>query len=396
MKTQTEILPREALRDGLLVGRVWHPAPPAGPRVVMLGTDGVHDVSHLAQTLSQLLERPRLCRELREAPRDRPLCSIGRLLDNSACGRAAERRGLLHLLAPSDLGVIKACGVTFAASALERVIEERTRGDPKAAAEARRAVSEWVGGHLTQITPGSQAAEQLKVRLVKLGMWSQYLEVALGADAEVFTKASPLSAVGHGAAVGILRTSVWNNPEPEVVLAVNSRAETVGATLGNDVNLRDIEGRSALLLGRAKDNNGSCAIGPAIRLFDESFTVDDVRSADVTLQVVGPEGFALEERSAMGEISRDPLDLVSQTIGAHHQYPDGLMLFLGSMFSPIQDRDAPGLGFTHRVGDRVTISTPCLGALVNQVDYCDAIPPWTFGFGELLRHLQQRALSSAS
>ncbi len=221
-------------------------------------------------------------------------------------------------------------------------------------------------------------------------MWSQYLEVALGPDAEIFTKASPLSAVGSGAEVGIHRMSSWNNPEPEVVLAVNSRGETVGATLGNDVNLRDVEGRSALLLGKAKDNNGACAIGPAIRLLDESFTLDHVRTLDITLEVDGPEAFRLEGRSSMSQISRDPLELVRQTIGAHHQYPDGLMLFLGTLFAPTQDREAPGLGFTHRVGDTVTISAKGIGSLVNTVNYCDAIPPWTFGIGELFKILKRR------
>lgn len=295
-----------------------------------------------------------------------------------------------HLLAPCDLQVIKACGVTFAVSMLERVVEERTRGDPNRAAEIRSAIADAIGSEWSEIKPGSDEAAQLKERLLSLGIWSQYLEVAWGHDAEVFTKAAPLSSVGSGSEIGILRTSAWNNPEPEVVLAVNSRGETLGASLGNDVNLRDIEGRSALLLGKAKDNNGACAIGPAIRLFDERFTPETIRGSLVTLTVEGTEGYRLEGRSSMSQISREPSELVRQTIGPHHQYPDGLMLFLGTLFAPTQDRDGPGMGFTHHVGDRVIISTPELGSLINHVNYCDAIPPWTFGIGELLRTLTRR------
>jgi fumarylacetoacetate (FAA) hydrolase family protein len=199
--------------------------------------------------------------------------------------------------------------------------------------------------------------------------------------------------VGTGFDIGIRQDSKWNNPEPEVVLAVNSRAEIVGATLGNDVNLRDIEGRSALLLGKSKDNNASCSIGPFIRLFDGRFTLDTVRNAEVSLLIEGADdAFRLEGVSRMREISRDPLDLVAQTCGSHHQYPDGFMLFLGTMFSPIKDRDAPGAGFTHHIGDRVTISSPSMGALINHVQICDLITPWTFGVRALYKNLAQRGL----
>src|SRR5690606_27366505 len=105
------------------------------------------------------------------------------------------------------------------------------------------------------------------------GVWSQYLEVAIGKDAEIFTKTQPMASVGFGAQIGIHPESHWNNPEPEVVLAVARTGKIRGATLGNDVNLRDYEGRSALLLGEAKDQNASCAIGPFIRLFDETFSL---------------------------------------------------------------------------------------------------------------------------
>jgi fumarylacetoacetate (FAA) hydrolase family protein len=282
--------------------------------------------------------------------------------------------------------------VTFVASMLERVIEEQARGDPAKAERVRAAVVAIIGENLRSVRPGSPEAAKLKAALIEQGVWSQYLEVGIGEDAEVFTKAQPMSAVGVGADVGIHPRSAWNNPEPEIVLAVNSRAETVGATLGNDVNLRDFEGRSALLLPKAKDNNASCAIGPFIRLFDAHFGIDDVRRADIALTVEGPDGFRLTGVSPIGEISRDPLDLVTHALDACHQYPDGLVLFLGTMFAPIEDRYGPGQGFTHAVGDIVTIATPTLGALVNRVEHADRIAPWTFGTGALMHNLARRGL----
>jgi len=288
--------------------------------------------------------------------------------------------------------VIKASGVTFVASLLERVIEEQARGEPSRAQAIRAKIESLVGGDLSAIRPGSEAAMALKKTLIEQGAWSQYLEVGIGPDAEIFTKCPPMASVGVGADVGILRSSTWNNPEPEVVLVVNARGEVVGATLGNDVNLRDVEGRSALLLGRAKDNNASSAIGPFIRLFDGRFTIDTVRAADVALKVEGDDGFTLAGVSPISKISRDPLEIVRHAMNENHQYPDGLALFLGTMFAPIEDRDAPGEGFTHKPGDRVTISTPSLGALVNRVRYCDEIEPWHFGSGALMRNLAQRGL----
>jgi fumarylacetoacetate (FAA) hydrolase family protein len=275
---------------------------------------------------------------------------------------------------------------------LERVIEERARGDAAAAADTRRVVTQILGDDLSKLQPGSDAAMRLKAALIERSMWSQYLEVGIGPDAEIFTKAPPMAAVGHGAAVGIHPKSSWNNPEPEIVLAVNSRGQTVGATLGNDVNLRDVEGRSALLLGKAKDNNASCAIGPFIRLFDQHFTIDDVRKAEVELVIEGTDNFRLEGRSSMSKISRDPLDIVAQTIGDNHQYPDGVVLFLGTMFAPVQDRDEPGSGFTHKRGDVVSVSTPRLGRLVNVVTTSDQAPRWTFGTSALMRNLAARGL----
>jgi fumarylacetoacetate (FAA) hydrolase family protein len=275
---------------------------------------------------------------------------------------------------------------------LERVIEERADGDPAKAHDLRARMHKILGGQLASVVPGSDEAAKVKALLQQEGLWSQYLEVGIGPDAEVFTKCSPMAAVGTGAMIGIHRNSVWNNPEPEIVLAVNSRGDIVGATLGNDVNLRDVEGRSALLLGKAKDNNASCAIGPLIRLFDDRFTLDDIRQTDLKLTVTGLDSFTLTGHSSMSEISRDPADLVAQTIGAHHQYPDGVMLFLGTMFAPIQDRDAPGQGFTHKIGDSVRIEAAGLGILQNQVAYSDLCPPWSFGIGALMRNLAVRGL----
>jgi fumarylacetoacetate (FAA) hydrolase family protein len=381
-------LPTDAAR-ALLIGRVFMPSE-QGPTLVRVDGDDLLDLSHIAPTASALLDRSAVAREIRAAGNTRRVGSLTAALRNAADeGRDPSAP---WLLAPCDLQAIKAAGVTFVASMLERVIEEQARGDPARADAVRRRIAGVVGDNLRSVRPGSAEAARVKEVLLSEGLWSQYLEVGIGPDAEIFTKTQPMASVGTGADVGIHRMSTWNNPEPEIVLAVNARGETVGASLGNDVNLRDFEGRSALLLGKAKDNNASCAIGPFIRLFDDAFTIDTVRGADIALTVDGPDGFRLEGSSSIGEISRDPLDLVRQAIGANHQYPDGLMLFLGTMFAPTQDRRAPGLGFTHEVGDVVTIATPSLGALVNRVEYADAIAPWTFGAGALMRNLAARGL----
>jgi fumarylacetoacetate (FAA) hydrolase family protein len=253
-----------------------------------------------------------------------------------------------------------------------------------------------IGADLAAVRPGSIEAARIKEVLIAARAWSQYLEVGIGPDAEIFTKSQPMSSVGTGADVGIHPKSAWNNPEPEVVLFVNSRGATVGAALGNDVNLRDFEGRSALLLGKAKDNNASCAIGPFLRLFDQHFGLDDVRRVTVALRVDGPDGFVLRGESSLARISRDPADLVAQMIGPHHQYPDGAVLFLGTMFAPVQDRGVAGSGFTHRVGDVVRIATPKLGTLANTVQHCDRIAPWTFGLRALFENLAARGLLTAA
>jgi fumarylacetoacetate (FAA) hydrolase family protein len=381
-------LPADASR-ALLVGRAWIPAV-KGPMLVRVAGDGLLDLSAIAPTGSELLNLPDVAREIRRAdalPRVAPLADALRNSADDACDPS-----LPWLLAPCDLQAVKASGVTFVASMLERVIEEQARGDPARADDVRRKVAGVIGDNLRSVRPGSAEARRVKEVLLGEGLWSQYLEVGIGPDAELFTKVQPMSSVGTGADVGIHRQSTWNNPEPEIVLAVNARGDTVGAALGNDVNLRDFEGRSALLLGRAKDNNASCAIGPFIRLFDDAFTIDTIRSADLALKVEGADGFVMNGASSLAEISRDPLDLVHQAIGADHQYPDGLMLFLGTMFAPTQDRHAPGQGFTHDVGDVVTIATPSLGALVNRVNHADAIAPWTFGAGALMRNLAERGL----
>ena len=275
---------------------------------------------------------------------------------------------------------------------IERVIEERAAGDPTRAATIRTRITEAIGNTLQTLRPGSPESAKVKQMLIAEGLWSQYLEVGIGPDAEVFTKSPPMASVGQGASIGLHPISKWNNPEPEVVLAVNSKGHILGATLGNDVNLRDVEGRSALLLGKAKDNNASAAIGPMIRLFDDSFSLEDVRQLTLTLTVHGADGFHLEGRSSMAEISRDPADLVAQTIGTHHQYPDGFMLYCGTMFAPVQDRDGPGQGFTHHLGDLVTIATPALGNLTNTVRLSTQAPPWTYGTAALMRNLAQRGL----
>ncbi|MEL7239114.1 MAG: fumarylacetoacetate hydrolase family protein, partial [Planctomycetota bacterium] len=295
------------------------------------------------------------------------------------------------LLAPNDLLATKACGVTFIRSLLERVVEEKAKGDPAAAKQVRRMILDSLGEDLSRVKPGSPETRQLKEKFIEAGVWSQYLEVGIGPDAEVFTKAQPMASVGYGEQIGVLPDSSWNNPEPEIVLAVSRRGEIRGATLGNDVNLRDYEGRSALLLGEAKDQNGSCAIGPMIRLFDDDFTLADVEQCEVALSITGVDGFTTRGKNRMAEISRSPADLVSAAIGKHHQYPDGLVLFLGTMFAPTDDRGQAGAGFTHKLGDRVEIATQQLGTLVNWVNHTDAIPPWEFGATALIDFLRRRA-----
>jgi fumarylacetoacetate (FAA) hydrolase family protein len=371
----------------LLIGRVHVPG--AGAMLVRVERDSVHDLSHLAPSCSELLELPDLAAVLRDNPGPR-IAGTPEVLANSAFD--ARRPSLPWFIAPCDLQAIKAAGVTFVASMLERVIEEQARGDSSRADAVRQAVVAVIGDNLSAVQPGSASAAHLKEVLVAQGMWSQYLEVGIGPDAEIFTKSQPMSSVGTGAEIGIHPASTWNNPEPEIVLAVNSRGEVRGAALGNDVNLRDFEGRSALLLGKAKDNNASCAIGPFIRVFDERFSIDDVRRCDLAMRVDGPDGFVLEGSSSISKISRDPLDLAGQAIGANHQYPDGFMLFLGTMFAPTQDRHGPGQGFTHVVGDLVTVSAPQLGTLANRVNTSDRIAPWTYGASALMRDLARRGL----
>lgn len=371
-----------------LIGRVWLPSV-NGPAVVRVTAEGVYDVSDLAPTVSTLLERDRPAEAVRAHGGTR-LGATDAILANSRWD--ARDPSLPWFLAPCDLQAIKAAGVTFVNSLLERVIEERAKGDASQAESVRASVVEILGNDLATLQPGSPEAQRIKEMLIAQGMWSQYLEVGIGPDAEVFTKTQPMASVGLGSEIGIHPKSEWNNPEPEVVLAVNSQGVVQGATLGNDVNLRDFEGRSALLLSKAKDNNASCSIGPFLRLFDESFTMDEVRRDEVAVTVAGEDGFVLNGTSAMSQISRDPLDLVAQTINGNHQYPDGFVLFLGTMFAPIQDRDAPGAGFTHHLGDSVSIGSPRLGTLINRINHSDKITPWTFGVTELVRNLAKRGL----
>jgi fumarylacetoacetate (FAA) hydrolase family protein len=382
------MLPGDAA-EAMLVGRAYLPSV-QGPALVAVRDAQVFDLSQVAATCSALLEFEHPARTVRRAT---GLASVGALADLLANTPYDTRDASKPwLLAPCDLQALKAAGVTFVSSMLERVIEEQARGDPAKAESVRRSIVAIIGDDLAAVRPGSTEAARLKDTLIAQGAWSQYLEVGIGPDAEIFTKSQPMSAVGTGVDIGIHPKSEWNNPEPEIVLFVNSRGATVGASLGNDVNLRDFEGRSALLLGKAKDNNASCAIGPFVRLFDDHFGIDDVRRAEIALRVEGADGFVLDGASSVAKISRDPLDLVAQAIGANHQYPDGLALFLGTMFAPTKDRHGQGQGFTHAVGDVVTIATPGLGALVNRVNTSDAIAPWTFGTRALMENLARRRL----
>jgi len=375
-----DILPDDA-EQARLVGRVWSIAA-GGPCPVFVRAGKVFDASGVAPTVSELLERLDVQAQFDQAEQLPELGVLQSFLDGTAG----------QLLAPIDLQAIKAAGVTFADSMLERVIEEQAKGDPAQAAAVRVRLAPILGENLRGLVAGSDKAQAVKALLQEMGLWSQYLEVGIGSDAEIFTKSQPMSAVGCGAAIGIHPASHWNNPEPEVVLAIASDGRIVGATLGNDVNLRDVEGRSALLLGKAKDNNASCAIGPFIRLLDEHFTLASVEQLEVSLDVRGEDGFSMQGVSPMSAISRSPSNLAAQLLNRCHQYPDGAVLFLGTMFAPTQDRHGAGQGFTHALGDRVEISAPALGRLVNWVDASDACPEWTFGVGALMRNLAQRGL----
>lgn len=386
----SSVLPEDAA-GALLIGRIWD-VEASGPRVVAVQGGGVYDLQPLAETVSELFERPDLVAAVRGAMTV-PRWSASEIIEASLA-RDATRP---HLLAPVDLQVIKACGVTFVDSMIERVIEERCGGDASRATQTRELVAKALGGSIAAVRPGSPEAAEAKKVLIAEGLWSQYLEVGIGPDPEVFTKAPVLSSVGIGAQVGIPSFSSWNNPEPELVLIATSDGSVVGATLGNDVNLRDVEGRSALLLGKAKDNNASCALGPFIRLFDGEFTLDTLREEEILLRVDGEDGYTLEGRNSVARISRPFEELVAATRGRHHQYPDGFALFTGTLFAPTQDRDEPGLGFTHKMGDTVTIRSRHLGALVNQVGRAEELPEWSFGLRQLFEYLHhQRTLQESA
>ncbi|MEZ5275762.1 MAG: fumarylacetoacetate hydrolase family protein [Opitutaceae bacterium] len=386
----TAVVPDQG-RTGTWVGRVWVPAAMAadglaGPRVVVLREGRIWTTGH--QTMAALINDT--ATEGLSAREGECFGDLDEVLENSLFFNRVNRlqdENRVVLLAPNDILATKACGVTFVRSLLERVIEEKARGDASRAGEIRAMILDTLGDDLSRVIPGSPETDVLKERLIRAGIWSQYLEVGIGKDAEVFTKHQPMASVTYGNQIGVLPDSKWNNPEPEIVLAVSNRGVIRGATLGNDVNLRDYEGRSALLLGEAKDQNGSCSIGPFIRLFDETFGLDAITRMEVELQIVGEDGFSTGGRNRMSEISRSPEALVAQAIGRHHQYPDGLVLFLGTMFAPTADRGGAGEGFTHHVGDRVEISTESLGKLVNWVNHTDAIPRWEYGVTELINYL---------
>jgi fumarylacetoacetate (FAA) hydrolase family protein len=370
--------------DGTFVGRA-RVADRPHPLVVTVRDGHVMDITSRAMpTVRDICEMDDPAAYVASAE-GRPICALAEIAENSFEARRDSAKPFL--LSPVDLQAVKASGVTFVVSLLERVIEEQARGNPDKAEGIRADIAKLIGHELSKLKPGSPEAMEIKQKLIERGAWSQYLEVGIGPDAEIFTKCQPMASVGFGADVGLHPISTWNNPEPEVAVIASSKGQIVGAALGNDVNLRDLEGRSALLLGKAKDNNASAALGPFIRLFDKAFSIADVKSAEVRLRVEGEDGFLLEGASSMAEISRSPEELVAATIGTHHQYPDGLALYLGTMFAPSKDRGEAGKGFTHSTGDMVTISTEKLGALVNRVRLSTECAPWTYGTSHLMRDL---------
>ncbi|HVY06945.1 MAG TPA: fumarylacetoacetate hydrolase family protein [Burkholderiales bacterium] len=390
--TVADVLPVDAGR-ATLIGRAWTPGRNGGPAPVAISGGKAWDLSRVAPTSSELVNMQDPVKVVRDAIAGgwaKPVGALEDLVANSHADRRDASKP--YLLAPCDLQAVRACGVTFVSSMLERVIEEHAKGDLAKAEEIRRSIGSEIGTEIKSIKPGTPEAKRVKESLIKRNLWSQYLEVGIGPDAEVFNKSQPMSAVGLGAEIGIRADSSWNNPEPEVVLAVNRAGRIVGAALGNDVNLRDFEGRSALLLGKAKDNNASCAIGPFIRLFDGHYGIDDLRRTHIKIEIAGPEGYKLAGESRLEAISRDPVDLAGQAVNRTHQYPDGTMLFLGTQFAPVKDRDEPGKGFTHKVGDVVSIRADSLGMLINRVNHCDKIAPWTYGVGDLMRNLAARGL----
>ncbi len=373
----------------LLIGRAWLPAA-GGPAVIAVRGAEAVDLTPSYPTVSHLLDAAKPGDVRAAMGRAPSLGALEAIIANSVEGRRDPTRP--WMLAPCDLQAVMASGVTYVASLLERVIEERAGGNPALADGVRREIETIIGPDLRRVRPGSPEAARVKEVLLARGMWSPYLEVGIGPDAELFTKCPPMAPVGLGARVGIHPASVWNNPEPELVLAVNSAGAIAGVTLGNDVNLRDVEGRSALLLGRAKDNNASCAVGPFVRMLDDGFTLDVVRRLSFETVVDGPDGFRLSHTTHLAEISRDLADLAGQAIGRTHQYPDGFVLFVGTMFAPVADRRGPGSGFTHEAGDVVRITARELGSLVNEVVPCDQAEPWTFGTGALMSHLARRGM----
>jgi fumarylacetoacetate (FAA) hydrolase family protein len=375
--------------DGVLIGRARVPGF-AHPRVITVRQGEVFDITAKgASTVRDVAESADPVGHVRSA-KGTSLGEVEALLDNSWGGKVDASKP--SLLSPIDLQAVKAAGVTFVVSLLERVIEEQARGDKGKSDALRKDILGLIGTDLSQLVPGSDAAMKVKETLISRGVWSQYLEVGIGPDAEIFTKCQPMASVGYGADVGILPISEWNNPEPELVMVVTSTGKIIGATLGNDVNLRDVEGRSALLLGKAKDNNASASLGPFVRLFDGEFTIETVKQADIALSVTGEDGFELTGVSNLSQISRSPESLVEASIGRHHQYPDGLVLYTGTMFAPVKDRGGVGKGFTHKMGDKVSISTPSLGTLTNTVRLSTECPEWTYGASHLMRDLAKADL----